>query len=122
MTITLRRGDTATVTFADLATAAAATLPTFLAGDVIAFTVRRDYESPTSVLALTSADGGVTFNAGFATGAVNIASTSWHRMNIGHDVACVWDLQLTRGANVSTVATGTLMVEPDVTRPNTPQP
>lgn len=117
MTIRLRRGDSRTLTFAELADAAGVTLSNFLAGDVVTFTLRHEVTDSRALLTITSDAGGITYTAASTTGSVAIAPADWpHEPPERNLYGCRWDVQRTRGGFVTTVLDGTLDVLADVTR------
>lgn len=116
MKLQLTRGDSRTLTFAELATAAGVELSNFNAGDVVQFTLRHSFADAFPLVSKTSDDDGITFTASSTNGAVNIGPTDWDHHQTHHLYGCVWDLQRTRAGFVLTVLSGTLDVLADVAR------
>lgn len=75
--------------------------------------VRANYPATTTVLNLTTENGGITL--GGAAGTITLAATATATAAISAD-QYVYDLELITGAQVTRVVEGTFTVTPEVTR------
>lgn len=110
------RGDTSTIDITGLLDANGAPAD-FQNGDVLVFTAKANLGQPTAaaILSKTSADGGISYMVGDDAATVNIVPADMAALRLPTDLAYLWDLQLTRGVTVHTLAHGTGIIEADVT-------
>ena len=116
----LIHGDSATLTFAQLAEAAGVDIADvdIHTSDVVVFSVA-DHLAGTVLISVSTPD--ITFTQASGptplSGSVPIAADDWeHVTNLAfRQEGCPWDLQRTRGDSVVTVMEGRLAIVPDVT-------
>jgi hypothetical protein len=111
----LRFGDARTLTLSNLVDENGDPA-VFAEGDVLRFTLRTSYSALLAFVELDSEDiGGVTFTVGQSTATIAITSDSWQGQ-VNRRTLCVWDVELERDDNKTTLDSAELVVLPDVTR------
>jgi len=112
----LTRGDSRTLDISDLRTSDGSPA-VFQAGDKVRFTVKFNWADTDSeaLLRLSSTTGAVVPVTGQSIGTVGIVPTDWAVATLSTPALCVYDLELTRGSRVTTLARGQVLVNPDAT-------
>lgn len=84
-----------------------------LSGYTARMQVRATVDAPTTVLSLTTENGGITLGGALGTIALSVSATSTAALTPG---TFVYDLELVSGSTVTRLVQGTFTVRPEVTR------
>jgi len=113
-TLYIRRGDTQTF---DIAATEPDGDPFDLTDVELQFTVKRGFDDSDADAVFSKTIGsGITLDADPATGLATLVVDGDDTSDLMAPASLVWDLQADDGEVVTTLAVGTLRVEPDVTR------
>jgi hypothetical protein len=110
----LTRGDDAQLLISDLAFNGS--LTNFVSGDIVTWTLTREWDDTPVIQKASNISSGVTYNIGNTTGSVNILTADWSGVApLPEPEMWVYDLQLVRSGTTSTLVSGRIKVLPDAT-------